>query len=112
MVNKREHDGLGGIEEEERDISNPKLLHLDKKTYYYVWGWQGNRRVLWGAFDTEDMAYEEGYSKLDSDFTVVPLPTRDLQRASRELRARVLSETGNVDETFRHFKHKITKKED
>ena len=104
MDSRRQQKDLEGIEEE-GDISNPKLQYLDKKIYFWIWGWQQTKRVLWGPFESENLAYEEGFAKLDADFSVVPLPTRDVARASRELRARVLDETADVNSAFRRFRH-------
>lgn len=79
---------------------------VDFGVYWWVYGNQNGRRVLFGPFTTEDEAEREGYAKLTSNYETVCLKTRDEQQASRILRARVLGETQNLDETFRRFKHK------
>lgn len=75
--------------------------------YYWIVGWHKNHRVILGSFVTEQEAYQEGYSKFQSDFKVIPLKTRDEAKASREIRAMVLDETRDVDETFKRFRHQI-----
>jgi hypothetical protein len=55
---------------------------------YWIWGREGGRRIIWGWFPTEDVAYQEGHSKLSERFDVVPLNTIDRRRASVELRAK------------------------
>ena len=75
--------------------------------YWWVYGWHKNRRIVLGPYSSEDEAYEDGCAKISSDVKVIPLKTRDEQKASREIRARVLDETRNIDETFRRFRHSV-----
>jgi len=84
-----------------------KPLVANIGVYWWVYGWHKNRRIILGPYSSEEEAYEDGYAKISSDVKAVPLRTRDEQKASREIRARVLDETRDIDETFRRFRHKV-----
>lgn len=84
-----------------------RASHPPQQTeYYWVWGWDGNRRVIFGPFNTDNEANELGYQKLQTDYEVVRLNTRNEQEASRKLRFQVLDNTANLPEAMRRFRHK------
>lgn len=85
----------------------PTLPKLSGTTYYWIWGRDCGRRVVWGPFESHHEATDKALMKLSSDFEIVPLRTRDQATASRILRSRVLDETGDFDETFKNFKHQL-----
>lgn len=89
----------------------PRMVHLDLGVYYWIWGWADNRRILWGPYMSEKEAYTAGYERLQTDFEVIPLRTRDETSASRQMRARLLEEQASVSDTFRPFGHKVEKKQ-
>jgi len=73
-----------------------------EKTYYYVVAWIGRRKAVLGPFSTEDDANQEGYLKVDGDYEVIPLPTRDLSRAVRMLRGQNGEDFGDSFNRTRH----------
>ena len=86
----------------------PSSLHerraIDKREYYWIWGYDGSRHIVFGAFQT----YEEAQQKsmmLNFPSEVVKLPTRDEASASRILRARLLSKENDTDIVFERFRH-------
>jgi len=85
-------------------ISPRALGH--QQVYWWIWGVEHGRRIVWGPYESDSEAYAKGYSKLSGKFEVVPLRTRDTAEASRILRARLFEETGDIDETFKYFRHK------
>lgn len=86
---------------------HPQPLHFDTGTYYWVWGMENGRRVLWGPAYSYEEANRVGYSKLTGTFEVVPLRTKNEATASRMLKARVLNETSSADEALKRLRHKI-----
>ena len=76
------------------------------RKYYWIWAEDGNRRIVWGAYSTREEAQRIGASKLNCPFEVVELPTKDEASASRMLRARLLNETGDTENSFSRFSHK------
>lgn len=94
-------------EARERMTQKPPPLRLQTGTFWWVWGVEDGRRILFGSFSSEGEAYQVGYAKLSGNFEVVPLKTIDVSAASRILRARVLNETEDVTKTFKRFKHKV-----
>jgi len=95
------------VEEFERDMKKPRLLHLDTGIYYWIKGEYMGRRVVLGPYLSEKEAYEVGYEQLSTDFVVLQLKTKDETKASRLIRAMVLEETSNLGDTFRRFRHKL-----
>ena len=75
-----------------------------EKTYYYVTAWVGGRKVVLGPFSTEEDANQEGYLKIDGDYEVMPLPTKDLGRAVRMLR---MQNGEDITDSFRRTRHAI-----
>jgi len=64
--------------------------------------------VVYGPFEDENDAYTEGLSKVGGYFEVVSLNTRDVQEASRIMRAKVLDDSdGDWSTAFKRFKHKL-----
>ena len=76
----------------------------ENKEYWWVVANYEGRKVILGAFNTNEDAYQEGYSKIDGDFETVALPTRDMGRAVRMLRMR--GEEGLAD-SLRRTRHTI-----
>jgi len=95
------------VEQFEREIKKPHLLRLDLGLYWWIRGEHRGRRVILGPFLDEKSAYEAGYEQLSSDFTVLMLRTKDEAKASRLIRAMVLEETRNLDNTFKRFRHSV-----
>ena len=75
-----------------------------ERTYYYVTAWVEGRKVVLGPFSTEDDANQEGYLKVDGDYEVTPLPTRDLGRAVRMLR---MQNGEDINQSFQRTRHVI-----
>lgn len=107
MVRKKRTPIPMSMEDLEQTVMHPEPLTMDTGIYWWVWGWDGNRRALFGPFASEKEGYDRGYEKLQTDFEVLALRTRNEVEASRQLRYRVLDETENVNEAFRRFRHKI-----
>lgn len=103
--NGRLHMRLDGLSE--KSGRRQELPKLTGHTFYWIWGRNGGRRVVWGPFNTQQEATQKALTKLSSDFEVIPLRTRDQATASRIMRARYLNETEDFDETFRNFQHTL-----
>jgi hypothetical protein len=91
---------------EHRQLQHKSANEPSAKTYYWVWATLENgRHIIWGAYNTYNDAENKAYSKLGGNFEVVPLKTRDESEASRILRAKYLEESGDVEDSFKRFKH-------
>ncbi len=74
-------------------------------SYYWVFGWtKGGKNVLWGPHYAELDAERELATLEDGE--VFALDTRDVTRATREIKAILLERGGDPDEALRRLVHK------
>ena len=79
----------------------------ERRDYYWIWfDRDGEHKGLWGAYNSYEEAERKAVSKLNVPYEIVKLSTRDESEASRRLRANLLNDTGNVEQTFNRFSHK------
>lgn len=88
-------------------ISRPEDREAKLKSYYWIWG-LGSRHIVLGPFSSYEEAQHKSL-KLDCPAEIEKLNTRDEAQASRILRAKLLGETGSVEESFHRFKHTMKK---
>ena len=84
-----------------------KTIGRDHRIYYYILAINMGKRVLLGPYLTEEEANSVGYQKLDISFEVIPLNTKSRSKATQMLKARVLDETANLEESLGRVKHKV-----
>lgn len=72
--------------------------------YWYIKADYGGKMIVMGAYNSENEANQAGYEKLDGDFDVIPLRTRDLGRATRMLKHNALS-GGEIDTVLQRSRH-------
>jgi len=95
---------------------SPEELEQSTSTYsphakhgYFWWivALRNGRTVLLGAYNTEEEANRIGYSKVNGEFNVISLPTRDTARASQLVKAKKLYSSSSLDESMARMKHQI-----
>ena len=75
------------------------ILAVDKPT---------GRPVILGPFDTQDEANKIGFEKIDSgNFEVVPLNTRDSQKAKDKLKYRRFHQEAKLEEVLKRAKYQV-----
>ena len=77
--------------------------------WYWVVTSYGGRLVIIGPKSTESEATEFGYLKLDTEFKVVPLATRDRARATSQIKAKRLDITGDLGGALKFAMHQPPK---
>jgi len=86
-------------------VENYEFPALRKGIFYWVIAQHQGRSLIIGPKMSEDDAYRTGFEKLDGNFEVVALPTRDRAKAVAMMKNKLLDKTANVDEATRRFKH-------
>lgn len=79
-----------------------------RREYYWILAVDksSGRPLILGAYDTEEEANQVGFQKIDSgNFEVVPLRTRNVQRANRILKYRRFHQTERLEEGLKRAKH-------
>jgi len=79
--------------------------HLDTGVYWWCSCLEEGKRYVLGAFNSEDEAYSVGYAKIDGDFEVIALRTRDTATATQQLKARSMRKDRTLQETTRRARH-------
>ena len=74
--------------------------------YYWIYGRYNGKLVILGCKSSEEEANQYGYEKLDFNFDVVGLPTKDRGRATSMIKARVLDKTANIDTALQRASHR------
>lgn len=85
-----------------------KLEHKQPdKTYYWVWAESDatGRQVIFGCKSTQEEAQSVVDKIHNAECRVTPLNTKDSAEAARRLRAIALMGNGDIDKSFRRFKH-------
>ena len=83
---------------------------LHKGIYYWIVAQHQGRTLIIGPKITEEDANRMGFDKLDGNFDVVALPTRDRGKATSMIKARILDRTGDIDEATKRFRHNQTER--
>ena len=66
------------------------------------------RPIILGAYNTEEEANQVGFSKIDSgNFEIIPLNTRNVQRANHILKYRRFHQEARLEEVLKRAKHKM-----
>jgi hypothetical protein len=69
---------------------------------------EGHKKLVYPPGETEEEANRMGYQKLDEQFQIIPLATRDKTEATRAIRGMILQQTGKVDsDKFNHIDSNI-----
>ena len=78
-------------------------------TYYWVLAVEpmSGRPVVLGPYPSEGEANDMGFSKLGTNFEVIPLSTRDVGLATKILKHRRFIETEKLNEAMKRARHKI-----
>ena len=77
---------------------------LPRRNYYWLYGMSS--RVVIGAIATADEAENKAMSIMDDEFKVYRLPTKDRKQAVRMIKAKLLEETRELEQSMRRFSHK------
>ena len=85
----------------------PQMPHIGRD-YYYIVTKQDGRMVLLGSYNTAQEAESIAVEKLNSDYEVVQMPTRDRAKATQMLRHKMLrGNGGNLETSLKRMKHTI-----
>ena len=98
---------LGMSNEEVEQKYSTAEPHAKHGYYWWVVALRNGRTILLGAYNTEEEAEKIGYNKVDGQFEVVSLPTRDTARATQIMRAKKLYGGSNLDESMSRMKHQV-----
>ena len=77
--------------------------------YYWVVGLAEGRPVIFGPYRDEDTATNMGIEKVEGDFKVIPLPTRNESRATRMLKGKKLENGSTISEALERVSHQSSK---
>lgn len=92
----------------EERVEQMRTPSLEKGTFYWIRAVdERGRTVVHGPHSSEQEAYSFGYEKLDGNFSVIPIKTRDLASATRRIKAMKLDETGDLTASIQRARHKI-----
>lgn len=79
----------------------------EQREYYWIWFDRDDKhKALWGAYNSYNEAERKAVSKLNVPYEIIKLPTRNETEASRLVRAKMLGDSGDVEETFNRFSHR------
>lgn len=86
---------------------NPIRPHIGGNWFYIVTKLNG-RMVVLGSYDTAQEAESVAVEKLNTDYEVVAMPTKNRARATRMVRHKMLQGNGgNLEDSLRRMKHTI-----
>lgn len=88
-------------------VVSPNRMRI-RRVWYWVWAECGDgNHAIYGPFDSNDEAYQDGYNKSNGQFEVAALSTSNRQRATEILKARYLQQPGiKMDEALKRVRHK------
>ena len=97
---------------EEQELYNDETA-IPGRVYYWVLTVhkETGRPIILGAYATEEDANKIGFEKLDGSFEVIPLDTKDVNKATKMLKYRRFSQTARLEEALKRAKHKTDKEE-
>jgi len=75
------------------------------RKYFWIIGLHEGKTILLGPYGSEDAATTVGIEKLEGDFSVIPLPTRNEARATRIIKARKLKEGRSLGSALEKISH-------
>ncbi len=88
----------------EGSLNRSPIYHYSGQTYYYVFGFtKGGRKLIEGPFTSSQDADTLLATLVDGE--VFEYGTRDLARATRAIKAELISRGGDVDEAMRRVLH-------
>jgi len=108
MIGEQDYTQLGG--DEPKRPSNQGKGSITRREYYWLLAVDkvSGRPVILGPFDTEEEGNRIGFSKIDSgNFEVIPLNTRNAQRANHILKYRRFNQTAKLEEALKRAKHSV-----
>lgn len=79
----------------------------ERTTYYWVIANLHGKLVIIGPKSSGDEANTFAYEKLDVPFEIVPLQTRDRAKATSQIKAMRLDQTGNLEQSIQRSRHKV-----
>ena len=80
--------------------------------YYWVVGLSQGRAIVLGPYKDEDAANSRGIERLEGDFEVIALPTRNESRATRMLKSKRLDDGSTLSEALKRIGHQKKEVED
>lgn len=85
----------------------PQRPHIGRD-WFYICTKQDGRQVLLGPYNDEREAEEIAVEKLNTDYEVVAMGTRDRAAATQQLRHKMLrGNGGNLEDSLKRMKHTI-----
>jgi len=85
----------------------PSRPHIGRDWFYICTKSEG-RMVLLGPYNDSSEAEEVAVSKINTDYEVVAMPTRDRAKATQMLRHKILrSDGGDLATSLRRMRHTI-----
>lgn len=85
----------------------PLMPHIGRDWWYVVTKKDG-RMVLLGSYASQQEAEEIAVEKLNTDYEVVSMPTRDRAAATSMLKHKILrGEGGNLETALQRMKHTV-----
>ena len=89
----------------EKSLTHQPIYHYPGQKYYYVFGWtKGGRKLIDGPFT--DMQDADALLATLEDGEIFEKATRDQAKATREIKAELLSRGEDPDEALRRVLHK------
>jgi len=73
--------------------------------YHWVIGLSQGRAIILGPYKDEDAANTKGIERLEGDFEVIALPTRNESRATRMLKSKRLDDGSTLSEALKRIGH-------
>jgi len=80
-------------------------LRPDTGIFWWCSCLEEGRRYVIGPFNSEEEAYEKGYAKIDGDFDVIALRTRDTATATQMLKARAMKKGQTLQDATARARH-------
>ena len=85
----------------------PVRPHIGRD-YWYIVTKQDGRQVLLGSYNDAREAEEIAMEKINTDYEIIPLPTKNRAAATQMLRHKILrGNGGNLEDSLRRMKHTI-----
>jgi len=80
---------------------------MPQRTFYWIIANLNGKLVVIGPKDTEADANSFAYEKLDVEFEIIPLDTRNRARATSIIKAKRLDATGDLAGALQRARHKV-----
>ena len=69
------------------------------------WAWDTQTRTIIGPKATEDEINQVAFQTIDADFRIFYLNTKNKARAVSQIKARLIAESHNLQDSMRRFHH-------